>query len=84
MAIFAGRWINEAPMPPIKPWVKMSIGIFGLSGESTNPIARIILPEMQTGLNPNWLINPPVIGPNMVLNPKKREPTQDTVDISES
>ena len=71
-------------MPPINPWVKMSIGILGLSGESTNPIARTILPEMQTGLNPNLLINPPVIGPNMVLNPKKREPTQDTVDISES
>ena len=62
----------------------MSIGIFGLSGESTNPIARIILPEMQTGLNPNLLINPPVIGPPMRLIPTKSDPTEDTADISES
>ena len=61
----------------------MSIGILGLKGESPSPIATTILPEMQTGLNPNLLTNPPVIGPNMVLIPKKREPTQDTVDISE-
>ena len=62
----------------------MSIGILGLSGESNSPIASTILPEMQTDLNPNILINPPVIGPNIVLTPKKSEPTQDTVDISES
>jgi hypothetical protein len=62
----------------------MSIGILGLSGESASPTARTILPEMQTGLSPNLLINPPVIGPNIVLIPKKSEPTQDTIDISES
>ena len=62
----------------------MSIGILGLSGESASPIASTILPEIQTGLSPKLLINPPVIGPNIVLIPKKSEPTQDTIDISES
>ena len=80
----AGRYINEAPKPPVKPIVNISIGMLGLSGERASPIARTILPEMQTGLNPNLSINPPVIGPNMVITPKKSEPIQDTVDISES
>ena len=83
-AILAGRYINEAPKPPIKPIVNMSIGMLGLIGERASPIARTILPEIQTGLNPNLSINPPVIGPNMVITPKKSEPTQETVDTLES
>ena len=62
----------------------MSTGILGLSGERASPIARTTLPEMQTGLNPNLLINTPVIGPAMRLIPKKSDPTEDTADISES
>ena len=58
--------------------------MLGLRGDSASPIASTILPEIQTGLNPNFLINPPAIGPNIVLIPTASEPTQDTVDISES
>ena len=64
--------------------VRISIGTFGLRTERQRPNDITMLPIMQMGRNPNSLTNPPTIGPDMDIVPKNREPTQDTVEGSES
>ena len=66
------------------PKNNMSNGTFMLNGDSESPIAATILPEMQTGLNPNLLTSPPKMGPNIELIPEHNEFTNDTEDLSES
>ena len=79
----AGSEIRPEPMPPITPKNNISNGTLILNGDKASPIAATILPEIQTGLNPNLLTNPPVIGPNIELIPKQREATNDIEGLSD-
>ena len=79
----AGSEIRPEPMPPITPKNNISNGTLILNGDKASPTAATILPEIQTGLNPNLLTSPPVIGPNIELIPKQREATNDIEGLSD-
>ena len=83
-ATWAGRKIRPAPKPEMMLKVKTSIGTLGLRTERQRPIDITMLPVMQMGRNPNSLTNPPTIGPDIDIVPKNSDPTQDTVEGSES
>ena len=70
-------------MPPTTPKNNISNGTLILNGDNASPTAAIILPEMQTGLNPNLLTSPPKTGPKIELIPQQSEPTKATDDLSE-
>ena len=71
-------------MPPTTPKNNISNGTLILNGDNASPTAAIILPEMQTGLNPNLLTSPPKTGPKIELIPQQSEPTKATDDLVES
>ena len=70
-------------MPPTTPKNNISNGTLILNGDNASPTAAIILPEMQTGLNPNLFTSPPKTGPKIELIPQQSEPTKATDDLSE-
>ena len=70
-------------MPPMIPKNSISNGTLILNVDNASPTAATILPEIQTGLNPNLLTNPPKTGPKIELIPLQNEPTKATDDLSE-
>ena len=64
--------------------VKTSIGILGLRTDRQRPNDIKMFPDMQISRNPNLFANPPTIGPHMDIMPKNSDPTQDTVEGSDS
>ena len=70
-------------MPPMIPKNSISNGTLILNVDNASPTAATILPEIQTGLNPNLLTNPPKTGPKIELIPLQSEPTKATDDLSE-
>ena len=53
--------MRPPPTPPINPRVIVRSGTLGQIVDKHKAVQRIMLPEIQTGLNPNLLANPPAI-----------------------
>ena len=53
--------MRPPPTPPINPRVIVRRGMLGQIVDKHKAVQRMMLPDIQTGLNPNLLANPPAI-----------------------